>query len=100
MSLNVSKVHDLVELYAGKAGSDSTERVNPTLLREIINIKLRDFCAKTHCLEGSWTIDSVADQQEYELSDNVLDVRECHFDGYRAYKITHMQVAEFGGTLS
>lgn len=100
MSLNVGKVHDLVELYVGKAGADSTQRVNPVLVRELINVKLRDFVARSGCLESTWTINSVASTQEYELPTTTLHVREVVYDDYRAYKLIHEQVNEKKGRLS
>jgi hypothetical protein len=97
--LNVGRISDLIELYALSAGV-AKDRINPVLIREIINLKLREFLSETSVLESSSTIDSVADQQEYELPEDCLNVKHVKVDGYRAYKINHNQVDEIAGNLS
>ncbi|MBU2249872.1 MAG: hypothetical protein KKD77_24210, partial [Gammaproteobacteria bacterium] len=93
MSLNVGKVCDLMELYAGQAGV-AKDRLNRVLLREIINIKLRDFCRRTGILSSKWTISSVASQQEYQLPSDCIHVTKCNFDSYEAFKTMFEEVDE------
>ena len=97
--LNVGRITDMIELYALQAGAVKN-RLNPVLIREIINLKLREFLSQTTVLESSSTIDSVADQQEYELPEDCINVKHVKVDGYRAYKINHNQVDEIAGDLS
>ena len=99
MPLNVDRLSNLMELYAGKAGV-TKDRIKPELIREIINLKMRDFASRTHVLESKSTVSSVADQQEYELPSDAVHIKECHVDGYRATKIIYEQEAEISEEIS
>ena len=99
MALTVSKVRDLMELYAGQAGV-TKDRINPVLLLELINLKQKEFCRDTGILTSKWTLTSVADQQEYQLPSDCLQVTKCTFDGYLAYPATFDEVERLSGELS
>ena len=43
--LNVGRITDMIELYALQAGAVKN-RLNPVLIREIINLKLREFLSQ------------------------------------------------------
>jgi len=99
MPFNVGTLSELMELYAGKAGV-TKDRLNPVLVRQVILHKLRDFASRAHVLESKATIESVADQQEYELPSDVIHIKEVHFDGARATKIIYEQEAEISEEIS
>jgi len=88
--LNAGKMHDLIEMYVG-------HDLNPKLTREIFNLKLREFSARTGVLESSSTISSVADTQEYELPIDAIHIKDVIYDGYRAHKIQFWQVKAIQG---
>ena len=92
MALNVGKARELVELWVGKD-------LNPELFRELLNIKLRDFCNRSGVLETSATLTSVADTQEYELPSDCLHVKDVIYDSYRAHKINFWDVKEIKGEV-
>lgn len=100
MSLNnVGKIVDYIELLAGKAGvnRDSMER---ELLYEIINSKAKEFASDTGILETFSTINTVANQQEYELPSDKLNVGKVLIDGLKVHKITFNQIEELSGDVS
>jgi len=99
MPFNMERLTDLMEMQAGMAGVNK-DRINPEFLRDIANLILRDFVEKTRCISTKAEIDSVADQQEYELPDDFLHMREVIFDDYRAHKITKENVIEILGNTS
>jgi hypothetical protein len=96
--LNVSRLQALMELYAGQAGV-AKDRINPVLLREIINIKLKEFVNRTGLVSSKYTIHTEADKAEYTLPSSVISVDEVHVDGYRAIKILFEQVAVLQGVV-
>jgi len=85
--LNVGRAIDLMELYVGR-------EINPKLAREILNLKARNFAARTGSLSSKITISSVADTQEYELPLGVVHIKDIIYDDHRAYKIQFYQVKE------
>jgi len=95
MALNVGKARNLVELFCQNV--DPTYSSNPELIRDLLNIKLREFCDRTGILESKATISSVASTSEYELPIDCLHVKDVIYDDYRARKITHRQVKELEG---
>lgn len=97
MALNIGKARSMIELMA--QGVDKLYSQNPQLVRDLINLKLREFCDRTGILESKATISSVNGTSEYELPIDCLHVREVHFDEYRANKITHDQVIELKGQV-
>jgi len=99
MPFNMGSLTDLMEMQAGLAGVNK-DRINPVFLRDIVNLMLRDFCEKTRCVSTKATINSVANQQEYELPDDFLHMKEVIFDDYRVDKITHENVVEILGNVS
>jgi hypothetical protein len=86
MAFNAGTLADLMELYSGKGGVNR-DKIPRRLLRQIINMKLQEFARRSGCLSSKITRQTVADQQEYELGSDVVNVREVHFDNYLAYKI-------------
>ena len=99
MPFNMERLTDIMEMHAGLAGVNK-DRINPVFLRDIANLMLRDFVEKTRCISTKATIDSVADQQEYELPDDFLHMKDVVFDDYRANKITYDNVIEILGNVS
>ena len=100
MSLNnVGKIVDYIELLAGKAGvnRDSMER---ELLYEIINSKAKEFASRAGILETFSIINTVANQPEYELPPDKLNVGKVLIDGLKVHKITFNQIEELSGDVS
>lgn len=95
MSLNVGRFIDLIELYCRGVNPELAK--NKELIRDIMNIKLREFAHRTGILETKATISSVADQEEYELPADCLHVKDVIYDDHRAYKINHKQVKDLAG---
>ena len=73
MAINVGKLEDLIKSYA--FGADK-QLLNITLIRELINVRLRELSAQVGTKEMIITQDSVADTQEYELPENVIHIQE------------------------
>lgn len=96
---NVGQIADLIEVYAGQAGV-SRDKISRRLLWDIINLKANEFARRTGILEKSSTIETVADQAEYELPSGVTYIKYVDFDSYRIKKITHEQVRELQGQTS
>ena len=79
--LNMGKARQLMELYVG-------HDVSPELARELMNIKLREFCDRSRLLEAYAELSSVASTAEYELPLDCLHIKRVHYDDYKAGKIT------------
>lgn len=95
MSLNIGKAVDLIELMCKNV--DPLLSRNHELVRQLINMKLREFADETGILETSATISSVADQQEYQLPADCLHVSKVKYDDYKIGKILFSQVEEMQG---
>ena len=95
MSLNIGAAVDLIELMC--KGVDPKLSGNHELVRQLMNMKLREFADRTGVLETQSTATSVADQQEYELPADKIHVKKVVFDDYKAHKITFDQVEELQG---
>lgn len=94
--MNIGRARGLIELLCQNV--DPLYSRNPELVRDLLNIKLREFADRTGILESSATISSISGTQEYELPADCLHVKDVIYDGYRANKITHRQVRELQGT--
>lgn len=99
MALDSGDAIDLVQLYVGQAGV-SNESLNPVLLREMLNIKLREFIRETGILTSKWTLTSVASQMEYQLPAGCYSVTKCNFDSYEAHKTTFPAKDSLAGNIS
>ena len=99
MALDVGKIHDIVELYVGDK-SGGSGRLNRVLVREVINIKLREFIRNTGILTSKWTVASTANQMEYQLPSGCYSVTKCNFDGYEAHKTTFSAKDSLAGDIS
>lgn len=97
MSLNVGRAIDLIEYFCKNVDPEITS--NHELVRQILNMKLRDFADRTGILETKSTISSVADQQEYELPADCLHISKVVYDDYKAAKITFDQIEELLGNV-
>jgi len=95
MSLNVGVAVDLIEKMC--SGVDPKLSGNHELVRQLINMKLREFADQTGILETKATISSVADQQEYELPADCLHVSKVLYDDYKCDKINFDQVEDLQG---
>jgi hypothetical protein len=93
--LNVGKACDLIELLCQNV--DPKFSGNKELIRDLLNIKLREFCDRTGIIESKSSISSVASTQEYELPTDCLHVTQVIYDDYKARKISHAQVKELEG---
>lgn len=98
MAFNVGNLRNQIELYAGLAGV-AKDKIKPELVYMVINQKMREFISKTGVLSTKAEIDTVADQQEYELPDNCIHITKVVFDDYRADKILFEQVEEIAGNV-
>ena len=95
MSLSIGRAVDLIELYC--KGVDPLLSRNHELVRQILNMKLREFADRTGILETKATISSVASQQEYQLPADCLHITNVIYDDYKAGKIIRKQVEELQG---
>ena len=68
MPLNVGRLADLMELYAGRGGVNR-DKIPRKLLKEVINFKLKEFARRTGVVASKVTRSSVANVQEYEQVD-------------------------------
>ncbi len=93
--MNIGRLSNLIELYC--KGVDPELTGNHELIRDLINLKMKDFAHKTGILESSATISSVASQQEYELPADNLHIKNVFYDDYKARKITFLQSKELAG---
>ena len=91
MALTVGKARELCELYVGKD-------INPETFRELLNVKIREFCDKTRVLESYASMDST-DTAEYELPSDCIHVKDVVYDDYRAHKMTHWEIKELAGEV-
>ena len=96
MAISIGRASNLIELYC--QGVDPLYSRNHELIRDLINMKMREFANRTGILETSATISSVADQQEYELPADKLHITKVLYDDYLAKKITFGQVEILKGT--
>ena len=95
MAMSIGRAVDAIELMC--KGVDPMLASNHEFVREILNKKLAEFANRTGVLSSKATIDSVADQQEYELPSDCLHVSKVVFDDYKAHKITFAQIEEMQG---
>ena len=91
-ALSIGRMVDLIELMC--RGVDPSLSSNHELVRDIINLKLKDFAQRTGALETSATISSIASQKEYELPADKLHVKFVYYDDSEAKKITHKTALE------
>lgn len=91
MPFNAGKVCDLVEVMAGQVGVNR-DKISRRLLWELLNLKIREIARRAGISESKSTIETVANQAEYELPTDVLHVKYVDFDSYRIHKATHEQV--------
>lgn len=89
---SIGTMRQLCEQYARQS-------IDSELFREILNKKAVEFSSRTGVLESSWTLDSVADTQEYQLPADCLHVKDIVYDDYRAHKILYSQVKEIRGEV-
>lgn len=92
MSTSIGRAVDLIELMCSNVNPALSE--NHELVRKLINMKLKEFAAKTGILESRSTITTVANQQEYELPEDSLNITLVDFDGKECQKIIFNQVNE------
>jgi len=92
MSISVGRATNLIELWC--KGVDPQLSGNHELIREIMNMKLRDFAHKTAVIESKATISSVASQTEYELPVDADHIKHVFYDDYEAEKITFLESKE------
>lgn len=99
MPHNVGTLSDLIEVYAGQAGVNRS-KINRRLIWDLINIKVKEFARRTGIQTSKATIETVADQAEYELGSDVGQVLYVDFDECRINKITHDTVRLLQGNVS
>lgn len=99
MALTIGKICDLIELYVGKAGVDK-DVLTRKLIREVINMRLKDFTDDSAVIEQSATFSTTSGTREYQLGADKTHVKEVWFDGYKADKSTFDQLIELAGTLT
>ena len=92
MPENTSTIIDLIEMYAGSAGTNNSS-ISKKLIKQVMNLKLRDFANRTFQSENLATLttgdddgDGVVDQ-EYELPQSVMHLNKVNVDGTVAVKI-------------
>jgi len=93
--MNVGRLTNLIELYC--RGVDPLLSANHELVRDIMNMKLKEFAARTGIIESKSSITSVANQQEYELPADKTHVKYVFYDDYKAKKINFIQSKELAG---
>lgn len=99
MAFNTGTIADLMELYAGQAGVNR-DKIPRKLLRQIINLKLKEFARRSGVLSSKNTIVSIANKQEYEMTPDVIHVTKVNFDGSIAHKIRFEEVDEIKNNIS
>lgn len=92
MAISTGKMADLIALYC--RGVDPLLAENHELIRDIMNLKLKEVAGSTGALETSATISSVSGQKEYQLPADNVHVKYVYYDDFEAHKITHKQALE------
>lgn len=99
MAFNVGRMMAFMESAVVSSGVIQ-DRIPERLMIDIINFKLRDFQTKTKSNESDATITTTADQQEYELPADRINIKSLYVGDYKAHKIIFDQVAELEGYIS
>tara|TARA_R110002110_G_scaffold290364_1_gene504477 strand:- start:217 stop:909 length:693 start_codon:yes stop_codon:yes gene_type:complete len=66
----------------------------------LLNEGQKEFCRKTNIYKTSYTQDSVAGQRYYTLDDNILDIKDVHFNDVRIPRLIGMPVIDDDEFLS
>lgn len=96
MALTVQEVRELVEIYVGEGGVNRN-KIPPALINQMINLKLQEYGRRTGAVQSIATDTTVADQQEYDLGEDVVGIYQVKVDSEICYKIRYEQVAEIAG---
>lgn len=91
MPLNVGRLADLMELYAGRGGVNR-DKIPRKLLKEVINFKLKEFARRTAVVSSKVTRSSIPGQAEYEQVADALHITKVNYDGSIATKIRFEEV--------
>ena len=57
--------------------------IGETQIRLWLNEAIREFCRKTRCIKAVYQFDTTTDTRWYGLEDEILEVTDVDFDGYR-----------------
>ena len=86
--INVGKIVNLVQFYAGRAGVlPENTTIPPHIIKAVIDLKLKEFAFLTGVASSSAEINTVSGQKEYELPADHLHIRAVKLDGEKVVKV-------------
>ena len=96
---NVGRMADYIEMLAGKAGINR-DSINREHIYEIINSKMQELASDTGAFETSATINTIANQSEYDLPSDRTRIDKITLDGLQIHKLLFKDLERLQGNVS
>ena len=96
---NIGRLVDYIELIAGKAGINR-DSINREHIYEIVNSKMQELASDTGIFETSATINTIANQSEYDLPSDRTRIDKVTLDGLQVHKLNFKDLERLQGNVS